>query len=442
MIGARGAWVAAAATALAACDPCSGTVSCTVTPQVSYSGRIIERQSGRPVAGVRFELIWQAGVSLAADTIRATSDDRGFFRLHSDAGAPGTVIADLRVIPAAPFGEYTVPELTLSATNRGGDGGLFGRLVVNPYLQLLGEFRSRADSMTLVGATVVMRPRNATKLVAQDSAVLTTDVNGRVLWEPAVLAFGALDLEIDVRPAGGGPASMFRIRRTVPLQYVDGDPAFVTSHVGHALRYTGLVSRRGTGAYVPGTAVDFVRASGASFAGAFDSIVMPISPSDGVFKITHDPPDTGTVVGSLRIRPPPPLLPETIPNVQLRVNGDDAFMFLGHLGYGPGATILGTFTLRSTGRPIAGVHVRPYRVGGLEVLAPASAGGVVDQLIRPLDPHGAFLHTFGTTDTGQVVIDIEVRLPWPMAWDTVRAITLPSRLSNVPTALAFLVGPP
>jgi hypothetical protein len=301
---------------------------------------------------------------------------------------------------------------------------------------VLVELRDPKTGDMIPDARVVIST-DPPSLVTPDSTIATSDEHGRIFWSPTTHGYDSITVRFDVQRSGD--TTVLRLERRIAPQHTDGFVRFLSLGPGRSVRYAGLVSRRGTDEYLPGASFQFVRTGGVDITP--DSVRYPISVADGAFYLLFDPPDSGRVVGTVTIGAPAPFENEVIPGFALKVRDDDAFIFLGRLGYGPGATLGASFAYRSTGQPLEnGIVVRPFRVGGLPVLERRTPFGL-DSLLRTL-VNGAFTHTFGTAETGDVVVDIEVRLREPLAWDTVRAVVVPSRLSDVPTPFNFLVGPP
>lgn len=419
------------------CDPCAGTPSCHMEPEVSYTGEFIERFSGRSVAGVQVEFIRRGGLLLVADTVRAVSDRDGFFVIRVGAFSEGDVVGALRVTPPEPYQPYTVEGVVLRATRKRGDGGVLGRLVVNPYLQLLGEVRNNATGAIINSAMVTLTTTNDPALVEPSVVQIATGEDGRFLWEPIVLHYGTLQARIEiVSPQHPTPLIM---DRGITLQHLDGPPYFLTLNVGRTMRHVALSRRRGTAEAFAGVTAQFVRTSGIAIQP--DSFVTGVG-NDGTFMLTPEPLESGSTTGTLTIRPPPPFPAEVIPGVELRTRDDDVFQYIGEFGYGSAVMIRALFKHRATGEPLdSGTHVRPYRVGGLSVLSIPTTSA--DSGIRVLDGVGGLSYAAATADTGQVIFDIEVRFPKPAGWDTVRSVKVPSRYSDsAASILTFFVGPP
>jgi len=420
--------------ATAACDPCAGTASCHMTPEVSYTGQFIERQSGKSVGGVRVAFVRSGGSSLIADTIKAISDQDGFFVLRAGAPQDGVVQGVLVVTPPAPYFSYTVPGVRLSTHRIRGDGGFLGRLVVNPYLQLIAELHDRKTSAAVGGATVTIR-QFGPAVVEPATSQTSSAENGRFSWDPRVVAFGDLEVEFEVS-ASGYPRS-YRFRETISMQYLYGPPRFLVLAVGSGWAYVGEVMRRGLRQYLPGVTVEFVRTGGIN---AQPDRFTATADENGRFSVPIEPIGDGTLIGDLIISPPGGLPVETVKDVEITTFDGGKVKLLGPFGYGPATILRPVFVYRATGLPIKeGTHARFTRVGGLPIF-PAPWGVVPDDGIRIVDSAGVAGYDAATLDTGTVLYDIEVRLNQPHSWDTLRAVPVRARFSDAAFADTFRVG--
>lgn len=413
------------ATAVAACDPCAGTGSCHGEPELSYNGQFVERFSGRPMPGVHVVFIRRSGARLSADSVFATTDGDGFFELRALSYDHRAVIGDLRVEPPAPYPPYTVRGLSLGTTRTRGNGGALGRLVVNPYVQLLGVMQ-RPDESPAAGLTIHLRVLNGAGLVDQVESTMITSDDGRFLWTPTLLGFDTLHVQLTIDDASY--TSPLVIERVVLPQYRDAGVDFLVARLKRSLRYLFYARRRGTGESVSGITARFVRTSGIALHA--DSVEVSVG-SNGLFTLELDPAERGAVTGTLTIVTPPPYRTESR-TVTIETHDDDSTPYYGSVGYGAAATFEALF-LDASGKPLPeGTLVRVQRTGGLATVELPNDIG-----LRGLDSHGVLGFSAATADTGQVTFDLEVRRPQPAAWDTVRAVKVPSRLNDD----AFVVGP-
>jgi hypothetical protein len=424
----RGVWLigpVVLAGAIASCDPCAGTPSCEVPPEVSASGSFIERPSGRAVSGVQVAFIRRQGAPLRSDTMRSVSDRDGFFLLREAAYEAGGVVGDLVVTPSPPGTPYTVRGIELRATGRRGDGAVLGRLFVNPWLQFIGELHDRKTDAQVPGATVTVRslgPGLVTPLVTTTVAA----ENGRFSWEPSIDLFDALIVEWEV--AADNYPRAYRFRDTILPQFRDEPPRFIVLKVGGGWSYAGHAYRRGTNTFLPGVAVEWVRTGG----------IMTSPPSftatpnaNGTFPVPIEPVGDGVAVGRLTIRPPAPLPEEVIEGVELATFDGGKTRLFGPFGYGPATIARPVILYRATGKPVpVGTWVRFRHVGGLSPIFPA-AWTVPDSGIRIVDSTGTVAYDAATLEAGTVQYELQVRLNAPHDWDTL-TVSIPARFSSAP----------
>jgi len=200
------------------CDPCAGVPTCHDAPEISYTGQFIEHKSGDAVSNVRVEFVRTSGVEMASGAPTATSDDDGFFLLHGPVLQEGYATGNLLVTPPAPYAPYTIPDLTLKVNRVRGDGGNLGRLVVNPYLFLVGRVENSQTHAPITNATVIMR-RTGGGRAAADSVSFTTDFGGQFGWEPAILDPRPIVVRFDV--TAPGYTGTYTFTRTLPLSWRD-----------------------------------------------------------------------------------------------------------------------------------------------------------------------------------------------------------------------------
>jgi hypothetical protein len=212
------------------CGECAGMPSCTTQPTISYTGEFINHKTGKPISGVRVEWVRTHGIEIDDEVIRATSDSRGFFQLQGGSVYLGEVFGELRITPPAPFPEYVVRGVQLTTSRRRGDGGNLGRLVVDPFLILVGEVHDLTTGANVSEGTVTLR-RIAGGRADPDVVELRLE-SGRWYWvDPPILDFGdgTITAEFEVRVAGD--SRVFRVTDGFPLSYRDGDMTFLLLHI-------------------------------------------------------------------------------------------------------------------------------------------------------------------------------------------------------------------
>jgi hypothetical protein len=410
-------WVAAlAAIATTACSPCAGTSECRSNTRIAYSGRMVERRTERGVGGVRVTFVPTGGVRIAQDSIVTTSDGDGFFTLVADADAAGESVGNLTITPALPHQPYTVTGIRLSTTNVRGDGGELGRLVIDPYLALIGEVRDRISYSVVPNAFVTFR-RTGGVAIDADSIVTQADQSGRFFLNTPAATVGTVTAEISIA-ATGYPRS-FAIPLSIRTEYRDRPtPDIVLLRLGTTLLWVGEVHRRGNDTLTAGLLVEFDRTGG-----------IPVQPSHfesrtnevGRFALNPMPGAEGQVVGDLTIHPPPPFAAFVVRGVQLRTS--DSVGFLGRWGYGQQVFSEVEFLNRTTGKPVG--------PGGI-VLSRRTAGIQTDPeaLVDTINGFGRSKIQMAALDSGEVTLDLEVRLGEPYGTEFIRGVRISSRNSD------------
>lgn len=418
----------AGAALTASCDVCAGTPSCHNPPEVSVGGQFIERKSGATLAGVAVEFVRRRGALTDVDTVRAVSDREGFFQLRMGALQDGNVVGDLRVTPPAPYKPYVATNVTLPTSRTRGDGSYLGRLVVNPYLVFVGDVYDRTTRAPVAGATVTLRRISGARLYT-DEMTFTSGSDGRLAWiDPDVVEFGVLRAEFEIS-APGYPRA-FRFQRDIPLSFKDGEIAIMGLPMGSGLTYLARTTRRGTGEALPGVSIEFRRTSGI----AVQPDPLTLTPNaDGYFVINLAPQGAGTVTGNLTITPPAPYPVETR-TLTLAASDDDITPTLGDFGYGAMEFLSAYFRYRGTGLPVnGGIVGEVKRVSGLRTLASPEDNGW-----RALADDGRLVYSAATTDTGTTIYQIVARLAPPFVPETLKAVAIPSRYSDLPTELGVI----
>lgn len=405
---------------LGACDECAATPSCHNPPQISYGGQFIEHKSGAPVRGVTVSFVRRSGIEVDLDSISDVSDGDGFFTLRVGSVYDGAATGDLMVVPPAPYSPYTISGLSLRTSRVRGDGASLGRFVVDPYLLLVGHVRDRYTLQPIPDAAVTLRRTSGGRL-DQDVRSFTTDFGGQFAWvDPTIIESGTINVTFEIT-APGYPRA-YVVPREIPLQYRDGDMAFVIIPVGSGLSYVASTGRRATGEQLPGVEVQFRRLSGIMAQPETFSVTPQ---SNGSFGFPLASTEDGTLVGELVVRPPAPYPPE-VDTVTLATSDDDRARFLGVFAYGAQVNFTAMLRDSATGTSIPqGTTVSVKRVGGL----PLAWDTPPDGHERVVDAQGRVAYQAPTSASGTVQFDLIVQLPAPFLWDTVRAV-VPSVFSD------------
>ncbi len=131
---------------IVSCDPCAGVANCTNGAYLAATGRIVDRESGRPLGGVRIDVLRVRGIGVAAESLSTFTDDEGYWRIELAPAAQGVLDADVRVAPAGTAG-YRIRGLQLMTRLHGGDANLNQTWASTPYFNYALELflRGTAD---------------------------------------------------------------------------------------------------------------------------------------------------------------------------------------------------------------------------------------------------------------------------------------------------------
>ena len=397
--------VACAAAVVAGCDPCAGTPSCKSSPEVSYGAQFIDHASGREVSGVVVEFVRDSGPPLAAPAIRSVSDDRGFFQLRAFAHGDGVVHGKLFVTPPEPYEPFVFQDFTMRTSRVRGDGLYAGRVVVNPYLFIVGEVRDRLTGAPVRDARVTLSQLSGVD-VSGPPLQFVTDGDGRFFTQLDAGDVGPISLEA-VITAPGYPRS-YRINVHQRTQFVDRPARDVTVlRLRPAFQYVGEVTRRGSREVLPGVTVEFRRTGGIPVS---PEVVSPAVNALGLFAITPEPlvdVENGEMTGDLTITPPAPLPVEVIRGLRLIATDGDSGRLLGRFGYGAQVYVRAPLQYRANGAPLRkGILAKLWHAGGLPFTMSEGDSG-----IRDTDTTGSVPFIAPTADSGAVVFGMEVRFP-------------------------------
>jgi len=418
-----------------ACEPCAGTASCHVQPELNYSGQVIEHNTGATMGGVEIVFVRKSGPLLTSDTVRVVSRDDGFFELRAAAFSDGTVVGDLTVRSPPPHSPYTVPRVELKTSRVRGDGGILGRIVVDPFMLMVGELRERKTLAGIVGATVTMR-RMSGALFSPDTVVFVTDQDARFFLQPTILDFGdgtfTAEFELDVP----GHERKWLVHQTHKLQYTDDGIRFIFLLAGRTLNYVAQVVRRGTWQAMPGVTVEFTRTGGIPVQPP--NFSPPVDPGAGGFQLNPEPLADGEVEFDLTIRPPAPYPTEILRGLRIRSHDDDSTRHMGFIGFGAQAYLRARFVDRATGAPAdSGIITVVRRVQGLTIVTPLAA----DSGFRAIDSVGMVNYTGATPDSGAITFDVQVRLPPPANPEMFRGLQIQARYDSIANDVGlFRVG--
>jgi hypothetical protein len=172
-----------AAASLVGCSPCWGTASCTGAPHVTIAGRLFDETTLTPVRAARIDFVRTGGVALARDSVRATTDANGNFLLVVQAGAEGTVTAEMVVRnPAGEPGtglEYRVLDLAFPTLRVPGDAHVLPPWSTVPSLPDVGQLvLAGVDPAALTGVQVEFRRTSGVAVQGNDVFRTVTGASG------------------------------------------------------------------------------------------------------------------------------------------------------------------------------------------------------------------------------------------------------------------------
>jgi hypothetical protein len=175
-----------------------------------------------------------------------------------------------------------------------------------------------------------------------------------------------------------------RLRMTLalaPLLVMACDPCAGTPicRAYPEVSYGGQFIEHRSGRVVPGVAVTFARTQGPHM---LEDTLHAVADGDGFFLMRGKAYQTGTVVGSLTVTPPPPWVPYVVPSLRLEtseVRGEGTFA--GRLLVNPYVMFLGEVYDRRLSARVPGAHVTVESVAG-PFVTPVLADFVTDGLGR------------------------------------------------------------
>lgn len=145
-----------AASLLAACEPCSGVLSCGEGPHLSYLGEVVDPATLQRIPGVVVTFQRTGGIALAQDSVRATTAADGQFRLSVKAAEEGVVTGRLH-LSNLPHGRPIHTQVSLHTIHLRRDARVLPRLFSVPYLDLTWNVHRRADLAVVLDAPFEFR---------------------------------------------------------------------------------------------------------------------------------------------------------------------------------------------------------------------------------------------------------------------------------------------
>lgn len=418
-----GAILVALGVLAAGCDPCSGVAACTGASRLSVEGRLFDERTGQPARGAIVDLIRTGGVALDFDSIRALANGDGSFTFAVAAAKEGVVVADITV-RAASGGAYRVSGLRLSATRKRGEAVVLPTWSTKLSLPYLGQiFRRDAQRTLLAGTSVRFHQTGGPPLsgVADGDYSLVSDANGIFVPFPERLVpanagdvVGDLTIEL--------PGELRTVHRDVHFTVA---PEFRPARklrlfgAGPNLDYHFAVASRGAGTLMKGVRVEFRRTGGIDVTPASWSAL-----TDGNGRVAFPARSVtyGTVTGDLRIIPAAPWKTYDRTSIKLTAFDADTAILYGVYGVGPGLPYF--VRIRNNGALMKGVIVEFRATAGVSV-GPNPAEFVTN------DTGVVFMSTAPASE-GEVVGDITVRPPAPLAGFTVRNVRMQAMDADPP----------
>ena len=391
-----------AAPLLAGCDPCTGIIAgCRVERHVSYAGKVVDFASGRGVRGVRVTFERTSGAALAGDSLVASTDADGRYRLDGEVAGEGDVVGRVRVSPPAPLDAYVVDSVRLIPSNTRGQGDLLAPWLAQPVIDYVGELRFRRLDIPFAYATLRFVRTSGARLVAGDTIRGATGPDGFFYFSTAAREAGVVVGDLLVSPPPTEYPRPYTITgMRIPVVATDRVPEFNRSfRVGATLTYVAELRGRGGGGLLANAEVEFRRTGGPLLV---SDVVAGRTDASGRVAIAPQPASeaAGVVVGDVTVRGGGLERPFVIRGVRLPVYDDDQLRFLGVLGIGYQALAAGELAFRGDRSPLADVDVRFVRTGGL-LTRPAT-------FATRTGADGRFGITLLADSVGQVVGDLVV----------------------------------
>lgn len=270
----------------------------TVGGQRTYGGEVIFRGTGAKAPNATVEFVRTGGVAMTPASASAQADERGFFVLAMDASADGEVIGDLTVRSGdgTKSSKYIgVKFATYDSTSYRSSGlWAFGERWAWAV-----ELWTHAQLAPAPDVGVEFR-RTGGIAITPDRIGGRTGSDGRFELKAAVNDAGEVIGELAVFPASGPPRIISNVRLRT---FESGGLRFAgVFGFGPALRYVGEVLRN-DGTPVVGAQVTWTQVSGIP---ASPTVLNMITDAGGRFPLTLIPSMDGEVVGTVRVRPPPP----------------------------------------------------------------------------------------------------------------------------------------
>jgi len=305
----------------AACDPCTGVLSCG-EPLLHLEGELVQRHTNAPLASASVLFVRTGGAPLEHDTLTATSDATGNFELTARARAVGEVTGWFRVRDAGGVLVDSIDQVTLHATSANTSSAPVRWRLPTRQIGRYGILLWRGTERRAAGVRVEFRRTGGVHSVPE-RVVATTDAIGRFPLDIIPIGDGELVGELSFQP----PAP-YREERITSVRFPvtgAGDDVELAGvwGVGPAFPYMGLVVWGDTKQIARGVMVEFRRTGGIPI----DPEVVTMTTSDLPYGNVRVLPVTalgyGEVIGELTIRPPAPYKTTVLRDLRIETSTED-----------------------------------------------------------------------------------------------------------------------
>jgi O-antigen ligase len=210
--------IAAAALVAAGCDPCAGTIGCSVSPRVSMTGQIVDYVTGKSVPGTHIHVMITGSDGYSTQLSAVTRDD-GLWEVHTGAPLDQTLQAQVTVSPPGLL-PYTTPAFSVRASTRAGDQTVLGDWSDIPFVRYIATVLLGSSSVP--GATIQF---TRTAGVQPTSAQTDASANGAGIFELDMTAGSVGDVVgvLTVTPPGSANPVVLQ-NWAIPIGYRFGVP--------------------------------------------------------------------------------------------------------------------------------------------------------------------------------------------------------------------------
>ena len=288
-----------------------------------YAGELFVRGTGRKAGRATVAFSRVGGVLINDPVVTVTADTTGFFVLPVVPREDGTVFGTLTVTTADGRQQSRYANTVITSYDSTSLRTLGGIGIGDRWAYALEFWRN--DVLRPAPNLRVELRRTGGVAVTPASLSGVTDASGRIEWRPTVEDTGVVQLEATVYPPNEPP----RIVRNLRFRTFESDELRFAGIIGFgpAFRYV-IEVKTPDDRLLAGARVTWTQTGGPTLSRREVSVVTG---ADGWLRLELIPADNGTVVGDIRIEPPPPWRPGTVftyPGVALPTRDD------GDLRYG------------------------------------------------------------------------------------------------------------